>query len=182
MPQRRWSDGIMAVAGLMTAIGVSEGATHLLKLFIQRRRPNFYALCNFSPVTMLCTAPLSHIREAHFSFPSGHSSLASTSTTYMTWYFCGKLAAVAPPTSSSNPTLSSPKIRRVLLSLLTCCMLPGWSMFVAATRLVDHWHHPSDVVAGLVLGSVVGTITFHTYYYPLQQHQLQQEKQSATAA
>ena len=38
-------------------------------------------------------------------------------------------------------------------SLIICTCLPlAWALFVAASRLVDHWHHPSDVLAGLGLG------------------------------
>jgi hypothetical protein len=38
---------------------------------------------------------------------------------------------------------------------------------VAASRLVDHWHHPSDVLAGLGLGFVASTIAYHHWYPPV---------------
>jgi diacylglycerol diphosphate phosphatase / phosphatidate phosphatase len=158
-PLRRLTDAVVTVAGLITAIGVSEGATQFLKLFIQRRRPNFYALCGFDVASRQCTAALTDIRESQFSFPSGHSSLAACSMTFMSWYFVNKIV-------ESNALRATQKRA---FSLVTCCLLPGWAVFIGATRLVDHWHHPSDVVAGLVLGSVVASITYHTYYYPLQQ-------------
>jgi membrane-associated phospholipid phosphatase len=150
--RQRWHDVHGAVCGLLTAIGLSEGATVLLKLYIQRRRPNFYALCGWSNELLRCTAPLVKLREANFSFPSGHSSLTSCAMTFLAWFLLSKVVAARGP-------------RWLALS---SCVLPGaWAAFVGASRLVDHWHHPSDVVAGLLLGGICSTAAFHTWYPPV---------------
>jgi membrane-associated phospholipid phosphatase len=134
------------------AIGLSEGTTQLLKLAIQRRRPNFYELCGFDKELLKCTASLNHLREANFSFPSGHSSLACCAMTFLAWYFLGKSKG------------------RRFLAFASAVIPWGWAILVAASRLVDKWHHFTDVVAGLGLGFVTCTIAYHTWYPPVWSH------------
>jgi membrane-associated phospholipid phosphatase len=141
-----------AVCGLLTSIGLSEGATILLKFYVQRRRPNFYALCGWSSELLKCTASTQKIREASFSFPSGHSSLSSCAMVYLAWFCLSKVVAARGPR---------------WLALVSCVLPVSWAFLVGASRLADHWHHPSDVIAGLVLGSVCATVAFHTWYPPV---------------
>lgn len=51
------------VSAFSAAMGLSEGSTVLIKLWVQRRRPNFYALCGFDSTTKMCTASIKHVRE-----------------------------------------------------------------------------------------------------------------------
>ena len=51
------------ISAFSAAIGLSEGITIMIKLWVQRRRPNFYDLCGFDPTTKKCTANIKHIRE-----------------------------------------------------------------------------------------------------------------------
>lgn len=140
-----------AVSGFATAVGISEGTTVLLKLWIQRPRPNYYSLCGFDKALRKCTADLEHIREANFSFPSGHSSLTNCGMTFLVLYSIGRQVC-----------------KQGHISISFNVILPwGWAIFVAASRLVDKWHHPSDVVAGLALGFVTSTIAYHIWYPPL---------------
>jgi membrane-associated phospholipid phosphatase len=44
--------------------------------------------------------------------------------------------------------------------------MPGWAVYVGATRMADHWHHFSDVLAGLALGSTVVTLVYRTVLGP----------------
>eukprot|EP00538_Stauroneis_constricta_P006990 CAMPEP_0119546608 /NCGR_PEP_ID=MMETSP1352-20130426/956_1 /TAXON_ID=265584 /ORGANISM="Stauroneis constricta, Strain CCMP1120" /LENGTH=223 /DNA_ID=CAMNT_0007591329 /DNA_START=54 /DNA_END=722 /DNA_ORIENTATION=- len=74
-----------AVSGLLLSIGVSEGCTQLIKLYVLRRRPNFYKLCQFSIETLKCMAPYRKVLEAQMSFPSGHSSISFSGMTYVVW-------------------------------------------------------------------------------------------------
>jgi diacylglycerol diphosphate phosphatase/phosphatidate phosphatase len=150
--RQRWHDVHGSVCGLLTALGLSEAATISLKLYIQRRRPNFYALCGWSNELLRCTAPLEKLRDANFSFPSGHSSLSSCAMTYLAWFLLSKVVAARGPR---------------WLALGSCALPGAWTAFVGASRLVDNWHHPSDVVAGLILGSLCSTAAFHTWYPPV---------------
>lgn len=48
----------------------------MIKLWVKRRRPNFYALCGFDLVTKKCMADLEHVREVRlFEFPSPNNIL-----------------------------------------------------------------------------------------------------------
>lgn len=73
------------------------------------------------------------------SFPSGHTSLTFTSLTYLTLYL---LTLPPPPTALK-------KLTPIILTTLT-------SFWIASSRIVDHWHHPSDVVAGAFIGAGMG--------------------------
>lgn len=176
------------ICALCTGVGLSEGITQLCKLFIQRRRPNFYQLCGWDDASRTCTASLDRIHEAHFSFPSGHSSLSASSMTVVMW-ICGAMvlgttalstvttnAATASSVASARrgtrrPTIGSlfrpSALERLQFQMLAVVVLPmSWTIFVGASRIRDYWHHPSDVVAGLLLGFVCGTIAYHLWFPP----------------
>lgn len=138
------------IACFSMAIGLSEGTTQMLKLWVQRRRPSFYDLCGFDIKTLKCQATADYVREASLSFPSGHSSLSCCGMTFSVWYFLGKI-----------------KNRERWMTFLIAVIPWGWSIFVAGSRLVDKWHHPSDVVAGLGLGFATCTIAYHVWYPPV---------------
>lgn len=143
-----------AVGAFSMALGLSEGTTQFLKLWIQRRRPSFYDLCGFNVKTLTCTGTMEYIREANFSFPSGHSSISCCGMTFLVLYFGGKL-------------LGKGRTRGRGWTFLLAIAAWGWSIFVAGSRLVDNWHHPSDILAGLALGFVTCAIAYHVWYPPL---------------
>jgi diacylglycerol diphosphate phosphatase/phosphatidate phosphatase len=148
------NDLLPSLSGLFTAVGVSEGCTQMLKLYVSRKRPNFYALCGWSMQQLQCTAPYLKQVEAQLSFPSGHSSLSFCTMTYLVFYFLGNLGL-----RRNNYCVS------LRFCALACCVLPwGWAAIVGASRIVDYWHHPSDVVAGTMLGAAVGTASYHFMY------------------
>jgi hypothetical protein len=41
------------------------------------------------------------------------------------------------------------------------------STYCAASRLVDNWHHPSDILAGMVIGLVCAIVSYHSWYPPV---------------
>jgi len=157
------------ISAFSAAIGLSEGSTVMIKLWVRRRRPNFYALCGFDISNRKCMGTLEEIREANFSFPSGHSSLVCCGMTFLVWYLHGASYGINTIQRSGDKTKSkfgfgSPRF----FSLMVCTCFPwGWALFVAASRLVDHWHHPSDVLAGLALGFATCTIVYHHWYAPI---------------
>ena len=91
-----------ALGAFVMAIGLSEGTTVLLKLWVQRRRPNFYSLCGFEKQVLKCTAPDDLVMEANLSFPSGHSSLSCCGSTFLVWYFFGVNADKLFETNSNS--------------------------------------------------------------------------------
>ena len=56
------------ISSFSAALGMSEGFTVMIKLWVQRRRPNFYELCGFNHTTKQCTANLKRIREVRGLF------------------------------------------------------------------------------------------------------------------
>ena len=164
------------ISGLLYAIGITEGITQCVKMFIGRLRPNMYQLCRFNIETLQYSTTITkqQIREGHLSFPSGHSSLASVSMVYCTWYFINYLNRCSNTfdqqqqrsTETNVYQYSNSGLWTLILSLLRtlfiALLLPGWAVYVGMTRIVDHWHHVSDVMAGLLLGSIIGTVVFHS--------------------
>ena len=101
--------------------------------------------------------------QANFSFPSGHSSLTCCGMTFLMWYLHGSLFSSRFRNANHNRFTESSRI----LSLVYTVGPLGWALFVGCTRLVDHWHHPSDVLAGLAIGFVTCTIAYHHWYPPI---------------
>lgn len=150
----KYMDTHGAVCVLLLTIGLSEFTTQMAKFYVGRLRPNFYKLCQFSEETLSCTATEDIIMESRSSFPSGHSSMSTAAMTVLTLFLLGRLGlGVASIKSNKNGRQPSLYVYRKHKTFAILAILPlGWSMFVACSRLVDNWHHPSDVVAGVCLG------------------------------
>jgi site-specific recombinase len=51
------------------------------------------------------------------------------------------------------------------LGIVACLVLPmSYSIWVGTTRIIDYWHHPSDVIAGLCLGFLMGNVGYHVHF------------------
>lgn len=175
-----------AFGGFCTAIGLSEGSTQMLKLYIQRKRPNFFALCDFDKIQKMCKAEPARILEANFSCPSGHSSLAACGMTFLALHVVAKIISLpsSSTTSSTSPVRNFSIIpgcgcscstmltaivsqRKQCSCLLVVMLASSWAMFVGASRIVDQWHHPSDVVAGVLLGCFCALVAYHVWFPPI---------------
>jgi membrane-associated phospholipid phosphatase len=168
-PSSTWTTWLVTLhsgmCGALTSIALVEGPTQLLKLYVQRPRPNFYALCGFDVQLKKCTAPLDRNRDATFSFPSGHSSLASAGMVYLSYFLLSRIVH-APGTSRSVAGRWLFRYRHTM-ALLSVLLPYGWCLFVAASRIVDRWHHPGDVLAGLLLGWFGATVSYHYWFPPV---------------
>mmetsp|Transcript_9134 Transcript_9134/g.13009 ORF Transcript_9134/g.13009 Transcript_9134/m.13009 type:complete len:449 (+) Transcript_9134:160-1506(+) len=155
------------VCSFSLAIGSSEGITQVIKYFVLRKRPNFYALCGFNTSTLKCEAPLDRIQEAMFSFPSGHTSLSFCGMTFLVWFLLGKLVrnAMAARHNYIYGSFSVFVYPTQKICMYACMILPwGYSTYVGVTRIVDTWHHVDDVLAGCFIGTTCATIAYHLYY------------------
>lgn len=149
MPEFKLHDTISTLCVLFTATGMSEFITQLIKAYVGRLRPNFYNLCEFDTQLLQCTADAHHIKEACSSFPSGHSSLSFSGMGVLVFFFLGR-QRICDGGKSVLPLI---------------CFLPwAYSSFVASSRLVDNWHHPSDILAGTMLGIFCSTVSYHLWY------------------
>lgn len=156
---RLWTEVKCFLFGVLTTQMISGVAKQLCG----RLRPHFVTVCNPSP--SLSTAECGSLespnyltnftclgnsdvfpdpgvmekyrREARLSFPSGHASLASYgmlyAVLYLQWQTCLPRAAALP-----RAVLQA----LLLLYAIGCCI----------SRVTDFKHHPTDVLAGAVLG------------------------------
>ena len=134
----------------------------LLKTLASTPRPHFFDTCqpDWSRITCggpgasvtfapsMCQATFEddedwRLTDSMRSFPSGHSQMAFCCAAFLCLYLQKRL------TSSPLKLVS----QAVMVSLALAC---------AISRLVDHRHHPEDVVAGSVIGSLIGALAAKT--------------------
>ena len=77
------------------------------------------------------------------SFPSGHSQMAFCCAAFSCLYLHKRLT-------------SSP------LKLVTQAVTVSLALACAISRLVDHRHHPEDVLAGSLIGALIGALAAKT--------------------
>lgn len=138
--------------------------TNVGKLTIGRLRPNFLSVCQPN-VSNLYTSDLCRTKtylipnidfrclqpnpkdvlDSRKSFPSGHSSLSFFSMVYLA-LFLGSVWQCR--------TLGKLLSRTIQLGLVT------FAFFVALSRVTDNKHHPTDVLAGSLIGILCALITF----------------------
>jgi len=132
--------------------------TDLGKYSVGRLRPNFIDICKpdesvlnchtvnpyqyFENVT--CHGDPRKVRAARLSFPSGHASFSSYTMTFLVLYLQARL--IWPMAG----LLTKHILQFVAL------VLAIWTAF---TRVADHKHHTTDVLAGSILGACVATVT-----------------------
>lgn len=137
-------------------------ATEVGKYTVGRLRPHFMAVCQpqlmdgstcYDAVNKhryvenyFCLATgfaTSDVRQIRLSFPSGHSSLAFYAMIYVSLYLQKRM-------SWRKSNLTKPCLQFVLIML-------AW--FTALSRIMDYWHHWSDVLAGSIIGAMGALIT-----------------------
>ena len=172
----QWHELRATLCAFFVSFGLSETVTSILKLYVSRHRPNFYALCGFDVSQLKCMDPsLKRVHEATLSFPSGHSSLSFCGMTFLMLFLLGRLALLTTTSSTTTTSTTSSTTRnKVMIQFLQthksfagvlCCIVPwSYSFFVASSRVVDKWHHPSDVIAGTLIGIASATIGYHAFY------------------
>ena len=188
---RRMQEVQTAASTLFLSIGISELITQMVKAFVGRLRPNFYAMCGFDTMTKTCTSSVAYIKEARQSFPSGHSSLSFQGMVIVALFLVARIGlskyymtaastsmidmgtinnkmdygAVSKNNASFLSWSTIYGLRKKQIQTLASILIPiSYAVFVATTRLVDYWHHPSDVVAGVIIGIGSGFIAYHIFY------------------
>eukprot|EP00551_Chaetoceros_affinis_P004916 CAMPEP_0203668686 /NCGR_PEP_ID=MMETSP0090-20130426/5251_1 /ASSEMBLY_ACC=CAM_ASM_001088 /TAXON_ID=426623 /ORGANISM="Chaetoceros affinis, Strain CCMP159" /LENGTH=350 /DNA_ID=CAMNT_0050533187 /DNA_START=213 /DNA_END=1265 /DNA_ORIENTATION=- len=160
----KYHDVHSAVCVLLMTIGMSEFLTQVLKYYVGRLRPNFYALCGFDISTLSCLNSIEMETEGRSSFPSGHSSLSFSAMGVLAYFFLGRVGIAAACNSGNQ--MEKNTLRKKLHAYFALSPLL-YSTFCASSRLVDNWHHPGDVVAGTCLGLFCSTVGYHLFYSPV---------------
>jgi len=164
-----------AVLGILFSYAFSTLIVSILKTFVGKLRPDFIEQCkpdiakveqqfqlyndtnnpNYGLRTVfdtsVCTADSKIIFNEAQSFPSGHSSKIFAIMTYLALYIAGQIHLLD---------------RKSYLWKYFVVGVPFlFSTYVALSRISDHRHHPTDVVAGSFIGFVVSVLTYF-YFYP----------------
>ncbi|XP_061744567.1 phospholipid phosphatase 3 isoform X2 [Nerophis ophidion] len=144
------------VAALYKQIGVfifgcavSQSFTDIAKVSVGRMRPHFLDVCkpDFSAINCslgyimeyTCSGKDSDVQEARKSFFSGHASFSMYSMLYLALYL------------QSRFTWRGARLLRPLLQFTLLMM----AFYTGLSRVSDHKHHPTDVLAGFVQGALV---------------------------
>jgi len=170
----------MAWLSLAEACGINMFLTQAIKIFCGRKRPNFFAMCNYKGYrTALLTnnftdynantvdgaigsmkncleTDIATLNESQFSFPSGHSSLIFAGLTLLCLYWLHVV-----PRHFMKGQFGTPSPVRFLPIKMSCMIaLMISASFVAGTRTRDYWHNFDDILAGAVLGFGCGVFAF----------------------
>nr|XP_029510703.1 phospholipid phosphatase 3-like isoform X2 [Oncorhynchus nerka] len=128
---------------------ISQSFTDIAKVSVGRMRPHFLDVCNpdWSAIncslgyitSYTCNGPESKVQEARKSFFSGHASFSMFTMLYLTFYL------------QSRFTWRGARLLRPLVQFTLLMM----AFYTGLSRVSDHKHHPTDVLAGFVQGALV---------------------------
>lgn len=132
-------------------------ATEVPKMAVGRLRPDFLSRCKPVPINKtltstewMCSGDAAEIKEGRKSFPSGHSSSAFYVMSYLCLYYLNFYVPTKRPQTRSISSSTPKKISPLSLLMIVCAYL--LAALVAISRMQDHKHHPTDVIAGSLLG------------------------------
>lgn len=128
---------------------ISQSFTDIAKVSIGRLRPHFLSVCNpdFTLINCSegyvqnykCRGDDSKVQEARKSFFSGHASFSMYTMLYLVLYLQARF------------TWRGARLLRPLLQFTLIMM----AFYTGLSRVSDHKHHPSDVLAGFAQGALV---------------------------
>lgn len=98
----------------------------------------------------LCYGHAGQVEEGLKSFPSGHSSWTAAGLGFLSLALAAQLQVLG--TAGGAPGRA--------WALLLALMPSAGAVAVAITRVIDYWHHPTDVGAGLLLGFGTAALSF----------------------
>ena len=93
-----------------------------------------------------------HVRKSHLSFPSGHSSFAFQAAVFTVLYLQTKYGTHG----FHQLSLPIPFFQVIAISVAT---------FTAVSRIMDYKHHPTDVLAGTLIGVTSQLLNFCVNQY-----------------
>ncbi|CAL8114984.1 unnamed protein product [Orchesella dallaii] len=142
----------------------------ILKIVVGRPRPSMFSRCYgedylaYNDFSYACTGNETLIFDGMKSFPSGHTSLAFSSATFLFLYLAGHFRIWAVVEQGIPAFLrlwpAKPKASGFLLAILT--MTPAF--LVGVSRVVGNNHHIGDVVSGAMIGTTVACMVYFFYY------------------
>eukprot|EP01127_Copromyxa_protea_P001756 TRINITY_DN1167_c0_g1_i4.p1 TRINITY_DN1167_c0_g1~~TRINITY_DN1167_c0_g1_i4.p1 ORF type:complete len:230 (-),score=16.88 TRINITY_DN1167_c0_g1_i4:94-783(-) len=158
----------------LEALGICILVTDSLKVFEGRKRPNFFAMCNYkgyrdalesgnwdtylAQTTPGVSGNMTHcletdqaiLRDSQYSFPSGHSSTIWCGFTFLAQTVLYLAHRYSPDNSMGKG----------IVGLLFFAV----AAVVAGTRPRDYWHNFDDVLAGSIIGAASASLAFSINY------------------
>lgn len=136
------------VGTFLFGAAVSQSLTDLAKFTIGRPRPNFLAVCaptvcNGYTLQINCTGNPRNVTESRLSFYSGHSSFGMYCMLFLALYVQARM-------QGKWTRLVRPTIQFFLVT---------YALYVGYTRVSDYKHHWSDVLVGLLQGTLIAVLT-----------------------
>ncbi|ESP04507.1 hypothetical protein LOTGIDRAFT_237348 [Lottia gigantea] len=130
----------------------TQFSVDIMKYSVGRLRPHFLAVCQ--PEKFNCTGQYiedfvctsgtqEELKQARLSFPSGHAALSIYAMLFLICYIHEKFHFQTLPL------------------LKTFLQIPCFYMaiYASVSRVFDYWHHPTDVLAGFLLGAFMAIVT-----------------------
>uniref|UniRef100_A0A4W5QPB5 Phospholipid phosphatase 2 n=1 Tax=Hucho hucho TaxID=62062 RepID=A0A4W5QPB5_9TELE len=135
------------VGTFLFGAAVSQSLTDLAKFTIGRPRPNFLSVCNPTVCSgymlqLNCTGNPRNVTESRLSFYSGHSAFGMYSMLFLALYVQARM-------QGKWTRLVRPTVQFFLVS---------FAVYVGYTRVSDYKHHWSDVLVGLLQGTLVAVL------------------------
>jgi membrane-associated phospholipid phosphatase len=167
-------DWFLGILAFLEAVAMNLALTTFLKNFIGRKRPNFFAMCNYQGyrdalLTGNYTYYHSHtidgsrgdlsncleddigiLRDSQYSFPSGHAS-----SIFCALVFLGLLMTI---------TLRNYTTRHVMIKGIFLATYIWTACIIAGTRPRDYWHNFDDILAGAMVGTAMAFTSFYLNY------------------
>lgn len=138
--KRRWNGWYHCLLAFMLSELLTGILVEVLKDFAGRPRPYYNTVCTTT-----------YRPTCNKSFPSGHTAYAFQGQLFLSLVLSGLVDEMYSD-------------RRSHLVAKFACFIPCvWATVVGFTRIYDHHHHTSDVIAGMLLGSVVSLLMFVAY-------------------
>ena len=147
-----WFECISFLYGYVIAMSLTFWVVKSLKVLVSWPRPDFYDRCGMDASNLDNIVCISEARDeilkSFKSFPSGHSANLFTSGIVLVYYTWNKLNILEP--MKIHKFHHTWYIRHFFdFVLLWPVFLAAW---VAATRIKDHLHTPSDILGGACIG------------------------------
>jgi diacylglycerol diphosphate phosphatase/phosphatidate phosphatase len=144
--------------GLFLAITIGSAVAYIIKVWVGRLRPDFLSRCQWNGIQ--CDGIPKVIAEGGKSFPSGHSTIAFAAMSYLAFYIAGRCRFFCRESTRQMKMVGVISI--LVLFIIAACI--GYS------RVYDHWHHITDVIAGSILGILSAFGCYHRHFYWVGSH------------
>ena len=147
--------------GAFLSIGNSEFIAEIVKNYVGYLRPNTYQMLGSENGDVTCSNGDINYSEnwykVHHSFPSGHAVMGASVFFYLSLYLLGKVQPCRPQDVSLN---------NFLIDLMTFLSFTPYyfGIWVAASRVREHYHHPADIIMGLFIGTIFACIWYFRYF------------------